>query len=107
LERGKRAARGDGSQLERFVKGPDLGALLVAAPLKPGFARVVFVRERSTPLQGVSVCVDGVRVGVTGADGGVLVEAEGLPMVTLDLPGYQRASPSDDGFELRFEVERR
>jgi len=53
------------------------------------------------------VRVDGVCVVATGADGGVLVEAEGLPKVTLDLPGYQRASPSDDGFELRFEVERR
>jgi hypothetical protein len=106
LERGKRAARGNGWQLERATEGPDIGALLVAAPLEPGYARVVFVTQHGAPLQGVSVRVDGVRVGVTDVDGGLLVEAEGVPRVSLDLPGHRRGTPSDDGFELRFAVER-
>lgn len=106
LEAGKRAARGDGWQLERATEGPHLGALLARAPLEAGYSRVVRVREGDAPMQGVSVRVDGVRVGVTAIDGGLLVDAQPTAVVALDLAGYRIGAPEDDGFELRFAVER-
>ena len=107
LEAGKRPLRGDGWTLSMGRSQPFLGALVVKAQMREGWGRVVFVHEQGEPLVGVAVRLDGLRVAATEIDGGVLVEAAQAPArVTLDLPGFRVNGPTDDGFEVRYQVER-